>query len=964
MGQISAHDPDNGDTISYSINPGLDGSLFALSGSVLRVADSSGLDASVTPNLQVSIRATDSSGAYYDKIFSIEVQGYNQVSLTSADDVLTNLPVHTQVTGALTSLNDGDQIAGPGDTAVVVYGAGAVDLNNLATFEGVSEFDLIQFSQGTSSLTLKSGQDLLVRNSGTGDLDLTTSDGHATISSTTTGAVTLTGSSGQVDGSFTSQNLTVNQGSGAMTLSETGTWPAGVNIHAGSGDMTFTGYGQAYSTSIQGGSGTLNVDLSGSNDFGVTLSTGSGQVTFKSNTGASHVSVTVAGEANWHDGNVIDFNGQSESHFTFNGTGGQFVDLTQSSIIAPHYMTLNDDTFVVNSDTMDGVVDLSGSNATVQTADAALDLHSLTSSDLQFSSTNGTGTTFTVANAAVGLDVLGGAGNNDTLIGDGFSFTADQREAIFATSLIETIQDASGTYTAPTDIVKLTTGADEVDLQTIGMTVAAVVGTGATLNAGDQLTGAGDSTLALYGGGTFDLSGLAHFEGFSDVGLSNYSNSVATATLTAGQDFSVATSGTGDLDLTTSDGHATISSTTTGAVTLTGSSGQVDGSFTSQNLTVNQGSGAMTLSETGTWPAGVNIHAGSGDMTFTGYGQAYSTSIQGGSGTLNVDLSGSNDFGVTLSTGSGQVTFKSNTGASHVSVTVAGEANWHDGNVIDFNGQSESHFTFNGTGGQFVDLTQSSIIAPHYMTLNDDTFVVNSDTMDGVVDLSGSNATVQTADAALDLHSLTSSDLQFSSTNGTGTTFTVANAAVGLDVLGGAGNNDTLIGDGFSFTADQREAIFATSLIETIQDASGTYTAPTDIVKLTTGADEVDLQTIGMTVAAVVGTGATLNAGDQLTGAGDSTLALYGGGTFDLSGLAHFEGFSDVGLSNYSNSVATATLTAGQDFSVATSGTGDLDLTTSDGHATISSTTTGAVTLTGSSGQVDGSFTSQNLTVN
>ena len=231
-----------------------------------------------------------------------------------------------------------------------------------------------------------------------------------------------------------------------MTLSETGTWPAGVNIHAGSGDMTFTGYGQAYSTSIQGGSGTLNVDLSGSNDFGVTLSTGSGQVTFKSNTGASHVSVTVAGEANWHDGNVIDFNGQSESHFTFNGTGGQFVDLTQSSIIAPHYMTLNDDTFVVNSDTMDGVVDLSGSNATVQTADAALDLHSLTSSDLQFSSTNGTGTTFTVANAAVGLDVLGGAGNNDTLIGDGFSFTAGQRAEIFNTHSIEVITDSSGSY--------------------------------------------------------------------------------------------------------------------------------------------------------------------------------------------------------------------------------------------------------------------------------------------------------------------------------------------------------------------------------------------------------------------------------------------------------------------------------------------------------------------------------------
>ena len=37
----------------------------------------------------------------------------------------------------------------------------------------------------------------------------------------------------------------------------------------------------------------------------------------------------------------------------------------------------------------------------------------------------------------------------DTIVANGFAFTADQRNAIFATASIEKIVDASGTYTAP-----------------------------------------------------------------------------------------------------------------------------------------------------------------------------------------------------------------------------------------------------------------------------------------------------------------------------------------------------------------------------------------------------------------------------------------------------------------------------------------------------------------------------------
>ena len=64
-------------------------------------------------------------------------------------------------------------------------------------------------------------------------------------------------------------------------------------------------------------------------------------------------------------------------------------------------------------------------------------------------STNGLGTTFTVGDLGTAFQIAGGSGQ-DTLIAQGFTLTADQRNAIFATSSIETIIDQSGTYASTT----------------------------------------------------------------------------------------------------------------------------------------------------------------------------------------------------------------------------------------------------------------------------------------------------------------------------------------------------------------------------------------------------------------------------------------------------------------------------------------------------------------------------------
>src|SRR3984893_10999677 len=137
------------------------------------------------------------------------------------------------------------------------------------------------------------------------------------------------------------------------------------------------------------------------------------------------------------------------------------------------------------------------------TADSTLDLSSTTVAGFRVASTNGLGTTFTVKDLGTALQIAGGPGR-DTLIAKGFSLTADQRTAIFATSSIETITDQNGTYYAPAPspgIVSLTTSNDTFVAPASGSTVYA---TAATLNPGDSLTGgAGTNVLALIGSGTF-----------------------------------------------------------------------------------------------------------------------------------------------------------------------------------------------------------------------------------------------------------------------------------------------------------------------------------------------------------------------------------------------------------------------------------------------------------------------------
>ena len=77
------------------------------------------------------------------------------------------------------------------------------------------------------------------------------------------------------------------------------------------------------------------------------------------------------------------------------------------------------------------------------TNDATLDLSGKNISSIMVTSGNAAGTMFTISGVNNAFQIAGGAGQ-DILVGSGFTFTAQQRDAIFAGGSIEIIRDSTG----------------------------------------------------------------------------------------------------------------------------------------------------------------------------------------------------------------------------------------------------------------------------------------------------------------------------------------------------------------------------------------------------------------------------------------------------------------------------------------------------------------------------------------
>ena len=490
--------------------------------------------------------------------------------------------------------------------------------------------------------------------------------------------------------------------------------------------------------------GNQSVAVTGAVSGSEQIYLGSGQTTYNAIGGFGNYTIISGTSSDWNSANKINGGWHTELYLNWNGEANASYDLTANTFhnITSLWADGDNLTLKINSATASAVTTFygNGTNGRFVTSDSTLDLsHSAINGAFSVASTNTTGTTFTVRDVSTAFKIVGGAGQ-DTITASGFTFTAYERDAIFATASIEKVIDSTGTYTAlppAPNVSELTIGNDTVVSSSADLVVNA---TAATLNSGDQLTADGTGTLALYFGGTFGVETfrvdqLATFSGFSDIVLNNYANLPSYLYLG------------------------------------------------NQSVTVT------------------NLAGGDRLYTYLGSGQ---TTYNGGSG-----------FNSIISTTS---------------------SNWNSANEI--NGGSDTnlggsdttlHLNFDWEANASYDLTANTFHNIRWLSGGGDnlTLKINNATASAVSYFygGGTNGRLVTSDSTLDLSHSSITGFTVASINTTGTTFTVKDVATAVTIFGGTGQ-DAITASGFTFTADERNAIFATASIEKIVDQSGTYTIP------------------------------------------------------------------------------------------------------------------------------------------
>ena len=517
MGLLSAFDPD-GDGITFSLLPGGDASLFTIVGDQLRVG-SVGLNYESAATRTVTVRATDTHGAFVDQPFTIDVIDSEDFVLTTDPDTLGPSAANTQVTGTALTLNAGDNLdGGTGSNSLVLFGGGTYDLDGLAGFADFEKVHVVNITAVPVTLTLRDGTTVDVEISGTSTNQINLSD--------TAGAGSILGGDGadNVTMSGFASATTINLGNGGtQTVSLSGDASAttilggedrevvelsgnasATTINLGNGFFQIVGLsGNASATTIDLGNGAnqQNVSLS-DNASATTILTGNGHfdAVILSGAGAAGVTTINLGggsgdSANfntlsaWNPNISIDGgSGDNDSLNLFNETGGVF-DLHAAVLSGIEALNIGGVvTVLIDGDTLTGITSLSGSATDkISTGEATLDLTGKDIFGLTVHSDNVVGTTFIVDSKADAFQIFGGDGD-DTLQANGITFDALEREAIFGTTSIETIVDDSGIFgNDAANTLAGTAGADTIQ------------GGGGT----DRITG-GDGADSLTGGAHAD----------------------------------------------------------------------------------------------------------------------------------------------------------------------------------------------------------------------------------------------------------------------------------------------------------------------------------------------------------------------------------------------------------------------------------------------------------------------------
>lgn len=259
----------------------------------------------------------------------------------------------------------------------------------------------------------------------------------------TTGDDTVPGTSGDdtvtamADTLTSGDRLTGGAGTDTLVLDGSGFFRID-QLAAFSGFETISLSGSA---NLYLGSQTISVNKIDTAFASVHLGSGAATLHLDSGTFVTSSSSAAWNRANVIDGGILTLNSDS--------TPDAIYDLTTNTLTTASVQGRGDSLTLQITSTTAVHVDrfyTFDDSSRLTTASGALDLSNTSVSGFTVTSTNTHGTTFTVADLETAGRVTGGTGA-DTLVAEGFTFTPEQRNRIFATTSVETIRDASGTYT-------------------------------------------------------------------------------------------------------------------------------------------------------------------------------------------------------------------------------------------------------------------------------------------------------------------------------------------------------------------------------------------------------------------------------------------------------------------------------------------------------------------------------------
>jgi VCBS repeat-containing protein len=800
VGTVTASDVDSGDTRTYSLT-GDAGGRFAINSSTgqVTVANSSLLDYESVASHSITVRATDTAGATFDKAFTVTIADVAEaLTLTAGNDTFTD--------NGVTELS----IDGSGGNDLIYASSGNDNLNggsgtDTVSYENATTAVTVNLSTTTAQNTVGSGSDQLQgfeNLTGSAFNDTLTGDSGDNVIRGAAGNDSLTGGAG---------NDTFTVDLGTDTITDLGNGADIVNVSSGAtANATAAGAWTATASTSNAGTATItavgfSINVSAATGISGWTLTNSGNATAVTLTGSANADILTGGTNDdtlvGGAGNDSLTGGAGNDTFTVGSGTDTITDLGNGVDIVNISAGATANATAAGAWTATASTSNAGT-ATITAAGFSINVSAATGASGWTINNTGNVTAVTLTGSAssdylyggVGVDtIVGGAGddylqgnnNNDTLTGGAGI------DSFYINSATDTITDLGDGV----DIVMVITGATAnataagawtATASTNNAGTATVTANGFNINLGSA-TGASGWTLTNSGNATgVTLTGSAN----ADVLTGGSGND----TLVGGAGNDSLTGGTGNDTFTVASGTDTITDLGNGVDILNVSAGATAnataaGAWTATASSSNAGTASITASG---FSINVSAVTGASGWTLTNSGNATVVTL---TGSANADILTGGTSDDTLVGGAGNDSLTGGAGNDTFTVGSGTDTITDLGNGVDIVNISAGATANATAAGAWTATASTSNAGTASITASGFSINVSAATgASGWTLTNSGNATAVTLTGSANNDTLTGGTNADTLVGGAGDD--IFSGGAGNDIIDGGDGNDTIVYSG------------------------------------------------------------------------------------------------------------------------------------------------------------------------